>query len=56
MSEERALKRITKVQEINVIEGSTGEILKQETILEGYGEREPDYIKLYIKDIATLID
>lgn len=36
--------------------GENGEIIKTERITTKYVEREPDYIKLYIKDILKLSD
>lgn len=56
MSEERAIKIVNKVTETNMIDYDTGEIVKQETILQGYGEKEPDYVKMYLKDITSLKD
>lgn len=56
MAEERALKIVNKVIETNMIDYDTGEIIKKEEILQGYGEKEPDYVKMYLKDITALKD
>lgn len=54
--EERALKVVNKVTERKIVDVESGEILREEEILQGYGEKEPDYVKMYLKDITALKD
>lgn len=49
-------KKITQVQETVIVNNETGEVSKTEKVTTMNVGREPDYIKLYIKDIAKLYD
>lgn len=47
-------KRITQITKTSVVDGETGEIIETELVEVYKGEREPDYVKMYIRDIARL--
>lgn len=40
----------------NVLDKETGEVVVQRKFTESYVEKEPDYVKLYFKDLAKLND
>lgn len=56
MQPEKEFKKITKVITNKVTDIRTGEILEEHENIEGYTEKEPDYVKLYLKDIVALND
>ncbi|MBD2798788.1 hypothetical protein ID856_20225, partial [Xenorhabdus sp. 18] len=39
-----------------IIDVNTGEIQEEEEIIDAYVDKEPDYVKLYLKDIIALND
>lgn len=49
-------KKINQVIEKSIIDGGTGELISQETNATYTLPKEPDYIKLYIRDILYLQD
>lgn len=56
MQAERPLKKVTKIMTNKVTDISTGEIKHKEEITDAYVDKEPDYVKLYLKDIVALND
>lgn len=49
-------KRINQIHESTVVDGQTGEIIQKETNISYSVSREPDYIKLYLRDVLYLKD
>jgi hypothetical protein len=47
-------KRITQISKTSIVDGSTGVIVEEELVEVYKAEREPDYIKMYVSDIARL--
>ena len=47
-------KKVIRESIENTIDNNTGEVIEQKTTKESYVEREPDYVKLYLQDIAKL--
>ncbi|WP_116404238.1 replication/maintenance protein RepL, partial [Serratia marcescens] len=56
MQPERPLKKVSKVTKNKIIEINTGEIQEEEEIINAYIDKEPDYVKIYLKDIVALND
>lgn len=56
MQSERPLKKVTKVVTNKITDINTGELKYEEEMIDAYVEREPDYVKLYLKDIVALND
>lgn len=56
MQPERELKRVSKLIKNKVTDISTGEVVEEHEHVEGYTEKEPDYVKLYLRDIIALND
>ena len=50
------IKRVTKSHSKVIIDGETGETLKGELFTTSVVGKEPDFIKLYIKDIGRLLN
>lgn len=50
------IKKISKVITNKVTDLNTGQIVEEHEYMDGYGEKEPDYVKLYLKDIVALND
>ncbi|MGG3047089.1 hypothetical protein ABEO76_28885 [Bacillus anthracis] len=55
MQPERPLKRVSKVTKNKIIDINTDEIQEKE-IIDAYVDKEPDYVKIYLKDIVALND
>lgn len=47
-------KKIYRESVENIVDKETGEITTQKTVKESFVDREPDYVKLYLQDIAKL--
>ena len=45
MNKDSKIKIINKVVETKLVNNETGEILQEEQIIKGIGEKEPDYVK-----------
>ncbi|MEK4750939.1 MULTISPECIES: replication/maintenance protein RepL [Bacillales] len=56
MQAERPLKKVSKVITNKVTDIITGEIKHEEQLIDAYVDKEPDYVKLYLKDIVALND
>ncbi|HDR4949177.1 TPA: replication/maintenance protein RepL, partial [Bacillus cereus] len=56
MQQDRPLKKVSKVTKSKIIDVNTGEIQEEEEIIDAYVDKEPDYVKLYLKDIIALND
>ncbi|WP_144597648.1 MULTISPECIES: replication/maintenance protein RepL [Bacillus] len=56
MQQDRPLKKVSKISKSKIIDVNTGEIQEEEEIIDAYVEKEPDYVKLYLKDIVALND
>lgn len=56
MQPERPLKKVTKIIRNKVTDMNTGEVKQEEESVEAYVDKEPDYVKLYLKDIVALND
>ncbi|WP_144511819.1 replication/maintenance protein RepL [Bacillus thuringiensis] len=56
MQPERPLKKVSKVTKNKIIDINTGEIQEEEEIIDAYIDKEPDYVKIYLKDIVALND
>lgn len=56
LQQDRPLKKVSKVTKIKIIDVNTGEIQEEEEIIDAYVDKEPDYVKLYLKDIIALND
>ncbi|MBL3742601.1 replication/maintenance protein RepL, partial [Bacillus cereus] len=56
MQPERPLKKVSKVTKNKIIDINTGEIQEEEEIINAYIDKEPDYVKIYLKDIVALND
>ncbi|MEK4678282.1 replication/maintenance protein RepL [Bacillus sp. FSL K6-2944] len=56
MQQNRPLKKVSKVTKSKIIDVNTGEIQEEEEIIDAYIDKEPDYVKLYLKDIIALND
>ncbi len=56
MRQDRPIKKISKVITNKITDFNTGEIKKEEELLDAYVDKEPDYVKLYLKDIVALND
>ncbi|MEJ9129506.1 replication/maintenance protein RepL [Bacillus thuringiensis] len=56
MQQDRPLKKVSKVTKSKTIDVNTGEIQEEEEIIDAYVDKEPDYVKLYLKDIIALND
>ncbi|UIJ70209.1 replication/maintenance protein RepL (plasmid) [Bacillus cereus] len=54
MQQNRPLKKVSKVTKSKIIDVNTGEIQEEEEIIDAYVDKEPDYVKLYLKDIIAL--
>ena len=54
MNKDSKIKIINKVVETKLVNNETGEILQEEQIIKGIGEKEPDYVKMYLEDITAL--
>ena len=50
------IKRITKVHTNTITDKDTGEVLDSEMFTTGVINKEPDFVKLYIKDIGRLLN
>jgi non-homologous end joining protein Ku len=46
-------KKIYQTETKTIIDHQTGEIIQTEHNQKGFVEKEPDYVKLYLQDIAT---
>jgi len=53
---ERPLKKVSRLIENKVTDIQTGEIKHREELVESFVDKEPDYVKLYLKDIVALND
>lgn len=49
-------KRVTKIHSQTTVDRETGEILEGELLTTSVVSREPDFIKLYVKDIGRLLN
>jgi Firmicute plasmid replication protein (RepL) len=49
-------KKIYQTETKTIIDHQTGEILQTEHQQKGFVEKEPDYVKLYLQDVARLKD
>ena len=47
-------KKIYQTETKTIIDHQTGEIIQTEHNQKGFVEKEPDYVKLYLQDIARL--
>lgn len=56
MQQDRPLKKVSKVTKSKIIDVNTGEIQEEEEIIDAYVDKEPNYVKLYLKDIIALND
>lgn len=56
LQQDRPLKKVSKVTKNKIINVNTGEIQEEEEIIDAYVDKEPDYVKLYLKDIIALND
>lgn len=56
MQTDRPLKKVSKVIKSKIVDITTGEIQEEEEIIDAYVDKEPDYVKLYLKDIVALND
>ncbi|MGD5955101.1 replication/maintenance protein RepL, partial [Xanthomonas citri pv. citri] len=50
------MKKVSKVTKNKIIDINTGEIQEEEEIINAYIDKEPDYVKIYLKDIVALND
>ena len=48
------MQKITRQRTTEVVDSQTGEVVSSTDIKESYLEREPDYVKIYIKDLIKL--
>jgi len=53
---ERPLKKVSRVVKNKITDISTGEVKHEEELIDAYVDKEPDYVKLYLKDIVALND
>jgi len=53
---DRPLKKVSKITKSKIVDITTGEIQEEEEIIDAYVDKEPDYVKLYLKDIVALND
>ncbi|QWG31189.1 MULTISPECIES: replication/maintenance protein RepL [Bacillus cereus group] len=56
MQQERPLKKVSKVTKSKIVDINTGEIQEEEEIIDAYVDKEPDYVKIYLRDIVALND
>lgn len=56
MQPDRPLKKISKVITNKITDLNTGEVKHEEELIDAYIDKEPDYVKLYLKDIVALND
>lgn len=56
MQHDRPLKKVSRVITNKITDLSTGEIKHEEELIDAYVDKEPDYVKLYLKDIVALND
>lgn len=56
MQTDRHLKKVSKVIKSKIVDITTGEIQEEEKIIDAYVDKEPDYVKIYLKDIVALND
>lgn len=56
MQQERPFKKVSKVITNKVTDIENGEVKYEEETTESYVDKEPDYVKLYLKDIVALND
>ncbi len=56
MQADRPLKKVSKITKSKIVDITTGEIQEEEEIIDAYVDKEPDYVKLYLKDIVALND
>lgn len=56
MQQDRPLKKVSKVIRNKITDLQSGEIRHEEELIDAYVEKEPDYVKLYLKDIVALND
>lgn len=56
MQQDRPLKKVSRVITNKITDLSTGEITQEEKLIDAYVDKEPDYVKLYLKDIVALND
>jgi hypothetical protein len=56
MQQDRPLKKVSKVVRSKIVDINTGEIQQEEEVIDAYVDKEPDYVKLYLKDIVALND
>jgi len=56
MQPDRPLKKVSRVITNKITDLSTGEIKHEEELIDAYVDKEPDYVKLYLKDIVALND
>ncbi|PHD68088.1 replication/maintenance protein RepL [Bacillus toyonensis] len=56
MQQERPLKKVSKVTKSKIVDINTGEIQEEEKIIDAYIDKEPDYVKIYLRDIVALND
>lgn len=56
VQQDRPLKKVSKVIRNKITDLQSGEIRHEEELIDAYVEKEPDYVKLYLKDIVALND
>lgn len=56
MQDNRPLKKVSRVITNKITDLNTGEIRQEEELIDAYVDKEPDYVKLYLKDIVALND
>lgn len=56
MRTEERPKKVSKVMTNKVTDVTTGEVKYKEELTDSYVEKEPDYVKLYLRDIVALND
>ena len=56
MQDNRPLKKVSRVITNKITDLNTGEITQEEELIDAYVDKEPDYVKLYLKDIVALND
>lgn len=56
MQPDRPLKKVSRVVTNKITDLNTGEIKHEEELIDAYIDKEPDYVKLYLKDIVALND
>lgn len=56
MQGDRPLKKVSRIIKNKITDLSSGEIVQEEELVDAYVDKEPDYVKLYLKDIVALND